>query len=99
MSAVISLRVAGDVEQFRGALVERAEEMKEIAARAQQSGAIHHRFGVGDGVVLVVDEWERAEQFEAFFSSPELQCFVASVGGAGTPQITVTEAIFSPDEF
>ncbi len=43
-----------------------------IVARSAP-GAIHHRFGVGDGFVLVVDEWETIEQFQQFFSNPELQ--------------------------
>ena len=72
----------------------------EIAERAKSAGAMHHRFGIGDGFVLVVDEWASAEQFEAFFSNPELQAFIGSVGGGpGRPGITVTEAISSPDEF
>ena len=47
---------------------------------AQTVGAIHHRFGIGDGFVLVVDEWESAEQFEAFFSNPDLQAFIGEIG-------------------
>ena len=61
---------------------------------------IHHRFGLGDGFVQVVDEWETAEQFESFFSDPDLQAFIGSVGGLpGPPEMTVTEAISSPDQF
>jgi quinol monooxygenase YgiN len=99
MSVLITIKIAGDVDRFRTTLAERAEEMADIAKQAQASGAIHHRFGIGDGFVLVVDEWESAAQFEAFFSSPELQAFVASSGGTGAPELTVTEAVSSADEF
>jgi hypothetical protein len=68
--------------------------------RAKQAGAIHHRFGIGDGFVLVVDEWESPEHFERFFADPELQAFIASTGAAAAPpEIHFTEATESPDQF
>lgn len=100
MSVLIAFKVDGDTAKFRTALTERADEFAAIAERAKTAGAIHHRFGIGDGFVLVVDEWESADQFESFFSDPELQAFIGSVGASGTPpEMTVTEAINSPDEF
>ena len=48
-------------------------------------GAIHHRFGIGDGFVVVIDEWETAEQFNTFFGDPELQQFISEIGAAGGP--------------
>ena len=30
----------------------------------------------------MVDEWETAEQFQQFFSNPDLQAFIGSVGAA-----------------
>jgi hypothetical protein len=100
MSVLITVKVTGDTDAFQRALVDRASDFKAVAERGQREGAIHHRFGIGDGYILVVDEWETAEQFEQFFGSPELQEFVGSVGGAPmAPEITVTQAISSPDEF
>lgn len=100
MSVLVSVKVAGDTESFQRALVDRGAEFKEISDRARGVGAIHHRFGVGDGFILVVDEWESAEQFQAFFGDPALAAFIGSVGGAASaPDITVTEAVSSPDEF
>ena len=100
MRVLIALKVHGDTARFRAALTERADEFVAIADRAKTVGAIHHRFGIGDGFVLVVDEWETAQQFDAFFSDPELQAFIGSVGASqGEPEITVTEATHSPDEF
>jgi quinol monooxygenase YgiN len=48
-----------------------------------------------------VDEWDSPERFEAFFGDHEMQAFVGSVGADPTasPDITVAEAITSPDEF
>ena len=100
MSVLIAAKFQCDTGKFRQALAERSEEFVAIRDQAMASGAIHHRFGTGDGFVLVVDEWGSAEQFEAFFANPELQAFVASVGASDAPpEITVTEAVDSPDQF
>jgi quinol monooxygenase YgiN len=48
----------------------------------------------------VVDEWETAEHHQQFFGDPGLQAFSDSVGlSAAEPEITVAEAITSPDQF
>jgi hypothetical protein len=100
MSVLVTMKFQGDTAVFRQALADRAEEFVKVAELGRSSGAIHHRFGVGDGFVLVVDEWESADDFQRFFSAPELQAFIGSAGAAPVPpEITITEAIASPDEF
>jgi hypothetical protein len=60
--------------------------------RPAATGAVERRF---DG-----REWETADQFQAFFSDPALQEFIVSTGGsAGPPDLTISEAVSSPDEF
>ncbi len=99
MSVLVAVKVQGNTEVFRQALAERSDEFVAFSDRAQAGGAIHHRFGIGDGFVVAFDEWESAEQFESFFSDPGLQEFIASIGAEGQPEITVTEATDSPDQF
>lgn len=101
MSVLITMKVAGDVATFRRALEERSEEFAKIGEGAKADGAIHHRFGIGDGYILVVDEWESTEQFQKFFSNPDLQAFMGEIGGGtgAPPEITVAEAIESADRF
>jgi len=101
MSVLVTAKINGDVAVFRKSLVDRAGELEKFAELGRESGAIHHRFGVGDGYVLVIDEWESAEQFEKFFGDPDMQAFVGSMGGDTSvpPEITVAEAISSVDEF
>ncbi len=100
MSILAIAKFQGDTDKFRQALADRGEEFAKIADGARAVGAIHHRFGVGDGVVVVVDEWETAGHFERFFADPDLQAFIASVGAAPVPpEITITEAVASPDQF
>jgi hypothetical protein len=100
VSVLAVVKIQGETDKFRQSLTDRADEYEKIADMARASGALHHRFGVGDGMVLIVDEWETAEQFQQFFANPDLHAFIGSVGGApNAPDITVTEAIASPDQF
>ena len=100
MSVLITGKFQGDTAKFRQALVDRAGEFAKIADAARAEGAIHHRFGIGDGFVLILDEWETVEHFQRFFGHPDLQAFIVSVGAApAPPEVTVTDAITSPDQF
>jgi hypothetical protein len=100
MSVLIVAKFTGDTAKFGQALADRAGEFAEIGGRAASAGAIHHRFGIGDGFIVVSDEWESVQHFESFFSDPNLQAFIGSVGAdAGPPELTVAAAISSPDEF
>jgi len=101
MSKLITVAVEGDTDVFRASLADLATDYERIAADARMAGALHHRFGVGDGFVLIVDEWTDEESFQAFFGRPELQTFISKVGGdlSAAPVVTVTDAITSPDQF
>ena len=101
MSVVVTIKFQGDVARFRQAMTDHADQFAKMSAEARASGGgIHHRFAVGDGFVLVVDEWESAEHFGKFFANPDLQALVAASGAAPQPpEITIAEAISSPDEY
>jgi len=100
MSMLIIAKFQGDTAKFRQALTERAGEFEKLADQARAAGGIHHRFGVGDGFVVVVDEWESVEHFQRFFGDPELQAFIGSIGAApAPPEILVAEAVASPDAY
>ena len=100
MSVIITAKFPGDVAKFRQALTEHGDQFAKMAQDAKASGGgIHHRFAVGDGFVLVVDEWQSAAHFQKFFANPDLQALIAMAGAAGGPEITVAEAISSADEY
>ncbi|HUJ05297.1 MAG TPA: antibiotic biosynthesis monooxygenase [Streptosporangiaceae bacterium] len=101
MSILVIGKFKGNTATFRQALTDRADEFRRIAADAQGAGGIHHRFGIGDGEVVLVDEWESIEHFQQFFANPELQAFIGSVGAdpASPPDITIAEAVRSPDQY
>ena len=77
-----------------------ASEFAKMAEQAKAAGGIHHRFGIGDGFVVIVDEWESVDQFQQFFANPELQAFIGSVGAEpGPPELTIAESVTSPDQY
>jgi hypothetical protein len=100
MSVLMTMRVPGDTAQFRRVLVDGADRMRATRDAAQAAGCLHHRFGVGDGFVVVVDEWESPEHFQRFFDgNEELAELIRDAGGQGPPDITFSEAVESPDQF
>lgn len=101
MSVIVTVKLTGDTSLFTKSIEERGDEFRELADRSREAGALHHRFAVGDGFVLVIDEWESAEAFQKFFSNPQLMTFIASAGAdpAIAPEITTAESVDSPDKF
>jgi quinol monooxygenase YgiN len=101
MSVIVVGKFPGDVDLFRRSLTERADELTKVRDVAQAAGCLHHRFGIGDGYVLVVDEWESPQHFEKFFADPDLQAMVASMGAdpSTPPDITFVEAVTTADQF
>jgi len=100
MSVLVIAKFTGDTAKFGQTLADRASEFAEIGDRAKSAGGIHHRFGVGDGFIVVVDEWESVQHFESFFSDPNLQAFIGSAGAdPGPPELIVAEAISTPDQY
>jgi quinol monooxygenase YgiN len=100
MTVLVIAKLQGDTVKFRQALADRGDEFAKIVEVSRSAGAIHHRFGIGDGFVLVQDEWDSAEHFQQFFADPSLQAFIASVGGApAPPEVIVADAVNSADQF
>jgi quinol monooxygenase YgiN len=101
MSVLVILKFQGDVARFQQALTDHGHEFATMAEDARTSGGgLHHRFAVGDGYVVVVDEWQSVEHFQKFFANPDLQALIAQSGASPQPpEIIVAEAISSPDEY
>jgi hypothetical protein len=100
MSVFVLGKFQGDTATFRQALADRASEFAKISEQAKAAGGIHHRFGIGDGFIVIVDEWETVEQFQQFFANPDLQAFIGSVGAEpGPPELTIAESVTSADQY
>jgi hypothetical protein len=101
MSFLISAKITGDTEVFQAAARDRVDDFQAVAAKAKAAGAISHRFGVGEGFVHVIDEWETVEGFQGFFGEPSMQEFIATIGADTSvePDILVSTALNTADSF
>jgi hypothetical protein len=100
VSVIVTMRVSGDTDQFRRFIATQQETLRRVSEDARSKGCLHHRFGVGDGFVLVVDEWESPEHFQSFFqTNADLPGVMRDAGAQGEPDITFTEAVSTADEF
>jgi hypothetical protein len=99
MSVLVTMKVQGDTDQVRRFIAIEGDRLRAIAQTARDAGAIHHRFGVGDGLVVVVDEWDSGESFQRFISSDEVVAVIGEMGAQGKPVVDITEAVDSPDQF
>jgi hypothetical protein len=61
MSVLVMGKFPGDTAKFRQSLTDRVGEFEKYGEMGKAAGAIHHRFGIGDGFVVVVDEWQSIE--------------------------------------
>lgn len=100
MSVLVTLRVKGDTAKFRAFTEQNPDLLKAISADARSKGCLAHRFGVGDGFVHVIDEWESAEAFQGFFvGNAQVGQVMAASGAEGEPEITLSEALATADQF
>jgi hypothetical protein len=102
MSVLVILRVPTDAATFQRVASDNADAMNGISERSRGRGAIHHAFYEGDGEVLVVDEWDKAESFESFFADegPNIGPLMAQAGVEGPPPPpTFYRKLDTPDEF
>ena len=101
MSVIVIVKVAGDTDAFKAALTTRADDFRAIGERVRAAGALRHEYALTEDHGYIIDEWETAEAFRALFSQPDIQGFMYSVGvESGTiPEITIAEAVDSPDRY
>src|ERR1019366_8086589 len=79
MSVLVVGKFQGDTAKFRQSLTDRADEFEKFAELSKVSGAIHHRFGIGDGFVMIIDEWESIEQVYDAFGRGDVAAILDSV--------------------
>lgn len=100
MSVMMTMRVDGDTDRFREFVATRGDDLRRISDDAKAKGCLHHRFAIGDGFVMVLDEWESVDAFNDFFEGNEAVAEVMRESGARSePEITFAESIDSPDAF
>jgi heme-degrading monooxygenase HmoA len=95
MSAVVTIRFpVADVAKAIEGLHAQAAFLDEISEGAKGTGLVHHRFVAGDGEILVIDEWDTPEQFQAFFEgNPKVGEVMGGIGMTGEPEVSVYASI------
>ncbi len=99
MSVIVRVVVPGDTEQFRTWITSEIDTVVALSQEGKAAGAIHHQFAIGDGEVLIIDEWDSAESFETFFARPEIAAAMAAGGAQGPPDVAFYEALDTADRF
>ena len=100
MSVIVIGRMTvepGNVEKLWS---EHKSDFEAIAAAAKAAGAIHHRWGLGEDHVVIIDEWPTAESFQKFFeSNTKIPEIMQAAGVHGAPEFAFYESMDSPDLF
>jgi heme-degrading monooxygenase HmoA len=98
MSVVVTIHFpVSDVAKAIEGLHGNAKFLEEISASTKDAGLLHHRFVSGDGELMVIDEWDNAEQFHNFFEgNAEVAQVMTSIGMTGAPEISVYGSIDAP---
>ena len=100
MTVLVIGRLHADRGRFERLFVERAADMLAIAEEAKAAGALHHRFALGDGgLVVLLDEWQSVDAFRAFFDTPRLASVMKDAGVTQPPEFTIVESYESIDQF
>ena len=99
MSVLVVMTVPADTAQFESFVAANKDLILELTEKSKVGGCTAHRFAVGEGQIIVVDEWATADQFQSFFQSPEIQQVMGQMGATGEPEITVGAAKGFPGEF
>jgi heme-degrading monooxygenase HmoA len=79
-----------DIEKAIAGLQANAALLEEITEDTKTGGLIHHTFVAGQGELVVIDEWETAEQFQSFFEGNAKVAKITELAGVtGPPAIAI----------
>ena len=100
MSVTIVGRVKGDPDKIKQVFANHAADMEAITTVSKKMGAISHHFLQGEDEIVILDEWDTAEHFQAFFSSQEkIGQIMQEAGVTAPPQIEVYQTLKTAGDF
>jgi len=100
MAVTVIVKFAVDPAKFEAVARERASDFEAVAAEAKTVGGLHHRFVVGDGEMLAIDEWESVEAFQQFFATQAIiPTLMEAAGVQGPPEISIYQSLSTADAF
>lgn len=79
-----------DIEKAIAGLQANAALLEEITEDTKAGGLIHHTFVAGEAELVVIDEWETAEQFQSFFEgNAKVAKITEAIGVTGPPAVAI----------
>ncbi len=94
---VIAHFPVADVGKAVAGLQANAALLEEITEDTQGGGLIHHTFVAGEEEIVVIDEWETAEQFQSFFEgNAKIAKITDLVGVTGPPAVAIYNEVEAP---
>jgi heme-degrading monooxygenase HmoA len=103
MSVIVMLQIDLDPAKFEEVAAKDPDRMAAIRDRAVGNGLIAHRFLGNEqaGKVMVADEWESAEQFQAFFEATgaEIGAMMGEMGVTSQPAPEFWRVLESHDKY
>ena len=94
---VIAHFPVADVEKAIAGLQANAALLEEITEDTKAGGIIHHTFVAGDAELVVIDEWETAEQFQSFFEgNAKVAKVMDSLASPALPPLRYTTKLRRP---
>lgn len=99
MSVLVTIRGKGDAMKLEAMAAADSSRFASVADHGKTMGATYHRFYATDDEILVVDEWQDIESFQAFFgSTPEIPVIMAEAGMTEPPEVTFWRRLDLGDE-
>ena len=100
MSVIVIGHMTVDPANVEKLWADRKADFETVAKEAKAAGAIHHRWGFGEGGIVIIDEWPDAESFQKFFENqPTIPELMQAANVQGPPEFEILEAKDAPDQF
>ena len=100
MSVFVTMTMQADAAKAERVMQANEPRSQRINERARGLGCLHHRFVGGDGVMMVMDEWDSADSFHKFFESdPDIPALMKEAGVSSAPDVKIWNKIDSRDDF
>ena len=100
MSVVVTIKLTADAAKAEAFAASNADFIRGISQEGKRRGAIHHRFVANGNEIMVIDEWDSAENFQKFFTEvTDIGQVMAAIGATGAPEVTIWQPLDMKDAF
>jgi hypothetical protein len=100
MSVMVVGKFKTDPARMASVFRDRKTDVLAVSNDAKSQGALHHHFAMGNGQVMVIDEWESAESFQQFFKTqPKISELMREAGVEEEPEFAFYPIGDMPGQF